>query len=217
MGTGGSSPQTEPRWPASLAIAVAIGLYVVLPPRLELGPVWLIPALEGVLLVPLTILNPYRRPEEAPRLRAAAIAVIALVNLANIVSVGFLVSALLNGNPVGGRELVYSAVAVWMTNAIVFGLWFWELDRGGPGVRGTRHERHPDFQFPQMATPAAAPRGWRPKFVDYLYVGFTNATAFSPTDAMPLSPAAKSLMTAEAMVSLITVVVVAARAVNILK
>jgi hypothetical protein len=200
-----------------VALVVAIVLYVVLPSRLQVGPVWLIPALEGALLVPLTLFNPYRHRGEALILRVGAVAVIAVVNIANIGSVILLVGDLLNATPVSGRDLVYSALAVWLTNLIVFGLWFYELDRGGPGVRGTDIERAPDFQFPQMTAPQAATRAWRPTCVDYLYVGFTNATAFSPTDAMPLSVTAKSLMTAEAMVSLITVVVVAARAVNILK
>ncbi len=194
-----------------------MALYLVLPERLELGPRWLIPAFEAALVIPLTVFNPYRRRSEALHVRLAALAGIAVVNVANISSVVLLVGALLNAKPVSGRQLVYSAVAVWVTNAIVFGLWFWELDRGGPGVRGTDSERLPDFQFPQMATPEVASKSWLPTCIDYLYVGFTNATAFSPTDAMPLTAAAKSLMTAESMVSLITVVVVAARAVNILK
>lgn len=206
----------EPRWPASLAALVALVLYVVLPDKLIIGPRWLIPALELALVLPLTLTNPYRVAKEAAHIRALAIALIGLVNVANIVSVGLLVHYLLYGGKAGGRTLVFSSSAVWLTNVIVFGLWFWELDRGGPGSRGTHHERYPDFQFPQMANPVPGQPKWYPGFVDYLYLGFTNATAFSPTDAMPLSGAAKVLMAIESAVSLVTVVIVAARAVNIL-
>jgi hypothetical protein len=99
---------------------------------------------------------------------------------------------------------------------IVFGLWYWELDRGGPSARHDPHHREPDFLFPQMATPGSARPDWAPGFLDYLYVSFTNATAFSPTDTMPLTPLAKSLMAVQSAASLLTVALVAARAVNIL-
>jgi hypothetical protein len=99
---------------------------------------------------------------------------------------------------------------------IVFGLWYWELDRGGPSARHDPHHREPDFLFPQMATPGAARPDWAPGFLDYLYVSFTNATAFSPTDTMPLTPLAKGLMGVQSAASLLTVALVAARAVNIL-
>lgn len=206
----------EPRWPASLAVVVAIVLYAVLPSAFIIRPRWLIPFLEGVLVVPLTVGRPYRHPEEAVRLRAMAVALIGLVNLANVVSVGLLVRKLIAGSHASGRSLVYSALAIWLTNVIVFALWFWELDRGGPAVRATAAERHPDFQFPQMMSPEMGPANWRPSFLDYLYVGFTNAAAFSPTDTMPLTATAKTLMTLESLVSMLTVIMVAARAVNIL-
>ncbi|MBV9547646.1 MAG: hypothetical protein JOY61_25010, partial [Chloroflexi bacterium] len=110
-----------------------------------------------------------------------------------------------------------SAMQIWLTNVIVFGLWYWELDRGGPSARVRADHREPDFLFPQMITPAVAPADWYPRFWDYLYVAFTNATAFSPTDTMPLTVVAKSLMTIQSIVSLLTVALVAARAVNILQ
>ena len=206
----------EPRWPASLALLVAIVLYVSLPGALIVGPRWLIPTLEVVLIIPLTVVNPYRDNGETKPLRIFAIATIAVINVANIGSVALLVHYLLHGRQVVGTKLVYSAVLVWLTNVIIFGLWFWELDRGGPAVRGTHKERNADFQFPQMVSPDPGTPRWRPSFIDYLYTALTNATAFSPTDAMPLTPTSKSLMGAESLVSLVTVVVVAARAVNIL-
>ena len=113
-------------------------------------------------------------------------------------------------------ELIFAAMQIWMTNVIVFGLWYWELDRGGPSARCRTSHREPDFLFPQMSTPAAAPPDWAPMFVDYLYVAFTNATAFSPTDTLPLTTWAKVLMAVQALASLLTVALVAGRAVNIL-
>ena len=104
---------------------------------------------------------------------------------------------------------------IWLTNVIVFGLWYWELDRGGPATRQQASHRQPDFLFPQMSTPGSAP-GWTPAFVDYLYTSFTNATAFSPTDTMPLTVWAKLLFMVQSLASLVTVAVVISRAVNIL-
>lgn len=206
----------EPRWPATLAVAVALILYIALPQRLIIGPRWLIPGLEAALVLPLTILNPYRQQREASHIRAIAVALIALINLANIASVGLLVHFLLAGGSIKGKSLIYSAISIWITNVLVFALWYWELDKGGPARRAQRHERKPDFLFPQMTSPEIASGEWTPGFVDYLYVSLTNATAFSPTDTMPLTPMGKSLMAAESVVSMITVIVVAARAVNIL-
>jgi uncharacterized membrane protein len=115
-----------------------------------------------------------------------------------------------------GRNLIYSAVAVWLTNVIVYGLWFWEVDRGGPHLRASGEKLLPDLQFPQMGNPDIAPANWRPQFTDYLYSSFTNGTSFAPADAMPLTLRMKTLFLGESLVSLITVAIVAARAVNIL-
>jgi uncharacterized membrane protein len=140
---------------------------------------------------------------------------IALITLANFIALGELLSALLNHHTAGGQSLIYASVPIWLTNVIVFGLWYWEMDRGGPAVRLRADHRQPDFLFPQMATPRSAP-GWTPKFLDYLYTSFTNATAFSPTDTMPLTAAAKFLMMLQSLASLLTVALVVSRAVNIL-
>lgn len=120
------------------------------------------------------------------------------------------------GRHVAAHELIRAAIHMWCTNVIVFALWFWQLDSGGPMVRHAEASTTPDFLFPQTATPEFASPGWRPKFLDYLYVSFTNATAFSPTDAMPLTQWAKMLMLVESASSLLLLVMVAARAVNIL-
>ena len=216
----GERSQSEPRWPASLAVAAAIALYVVLPERLitGLGPRFLIPSLEGALGLALLVSSPRRLTAESRRLRAAAIALIAFVNLANVVSLAELVHDLLGKHPTTatGRTLVFASVPIWITNVLVFALWYWELDRGGPSARLQTEHRQPDFLFPQMNLPAATKPGWSPSFFDYLYVSFTNATAFSPTDTMPLTAWAKFLMMVQSLASLLTVALVISRAVNIL-
>ncbi len=206
----------EPRWPASLAVLVALALYMALPGKLTLGPGWVIPVLEVALVIPLTVTAPYRHGEEARLIRVASLLLIALVNVATVASLALLVHAVLSGEPVSGRTLIFSGIQIWLTLILVFALWYWELDRGGPTVRGGAEERTPDFLFPQMGTHELGQADWMPVFLDYLYVSFTNATAFSPTDTMPLTPRAKLLMLIEALASITTVVMVAGRAVNIL-
>ena len=206
----------EPFWEAQLAVLATIALYVALPSRLTLGPRWLVPSLEGVLLFGLAVSTPYRHHTQSPARRRISIGLIALVTAANFAAEGLLVHYLLRGGGQGGRELVLSAAQIWFTNAAVFGLWFWEVDRGGPHMRTAPEPRAPDFLFPQMGALDDSLRGWRPAFLDYLYVAFTNASAFSPTDAMPLSVRIKALMLIESIASFLTVGVVAARAVNIL-
>jgi uncharacterized membrane protein len=206
----------EPRWPASLAVLATLILYVTLPDRLIPGPRWLVPALEMALLVPLTLKAPHRYKDEAAAGRAASIILVAIVNVANVGSLILLVQLLVSGGAAAGRDLIIAALQIWLTNVAIFALWFWEIDRGGPGARRHPIERHPDFLYPQMANPTIAPAGWKPSFLDYFYVSLTNATAFSPTDTMPLTPVAKALMSVQSLASLITVALVAARAVNIL-
>jgi uncharacterized membrane protein len=207
----------EPRWPALLAIATATALQLVLPDSLirGLGDRALIPALEGLLMAVLLIANPGMISPDQKRLRVIGISLVALITVANIVSLAELLHALLYGSKAGGRPLVYASVPIWLTNVIVFGLWYWELDRGGPATRQLPGHRGPDFLFPQMSTPGCSP-GWTPSFLDYLYTSFTNATAFSPTDTMPLTDWAKLLMMLQSLASLVTVAVVVSRAVNIL-
>ena len=206
----------EPRWPASLALIVCVGLYIVLPNRLVVGPRWLLPILVALPLIPLSATK-HRHPNESPWVRRLTVGLIALVTAANIVSMGLLVHHLLVAQVHQGRNLVYSAVSVWLTNVIVFGLWFWEVDRGGPHVRAGGDMESPDIQFPQMENPKLAPSDWHPHFVDYLYTSFANGTSFAPADAMPMSVRAKALFATESMVSFVTIAIVAARAVNILK
>lgn len=206
----------EPRWPASLALLTCVGLYIVLPNRLVVGPRWLLPVLIALPLIPLSTTR-HRHPNEAPWVRKLTLFLIGLITLANVVSMALLVHHLLVTNVSQGRNLIYSAVSVWLTNVIVYGLWLWEVDRGGPHLRAGGETAFPDIQFPQMENPQLAPKDWRPRFVDYLYTSFANGTSFAPADAMPLTSRAKTLFASESIVSLITIAVVAARAVNILK
>jgi uncharacterized membrane protein len=175
-----------------------------------------VPALEGALLVGFAIATPQELEREHTRRRALALALIGVVTAANIFSLGALTHYLLHHNVANGRELIVSGVLIWLTNFVIFALWYWELDRGGPGRRAAGHDAAPDFLFPQMSDDRIQPREWRPRLIDYLYVSLTNATAFSPTDTMPLTPMAKSLMGIQSVVSLVTLGLIVSRAVNIL-
>ncbi|HEX3391730.1 MAG TPA: DUF1345 domain-containing protein [Solirubrobacteraceae bacterium] len=209
-------PAPEPFWPVQLTIAAAIGLQLGLPARLTAGPVWLVPGLEAVLFIGMFLATPRQLEQEHPRRRRVALSLTAFVTAANIYSLAALTHYLLHHKVGNGRELIVSGVLIWLTNFLIFALWYWEMDRGGPGKRAAGHDRAPDFLFPQMNDDRIEPSGWRPKFVDYLYVSLTNATAFSPTDTMPLTPAAKSTMGVQSLVSLVTIGLIVSRAVNIL-
>lgn len=204
-------------WPARIAVVVAIALYVLLPDQLIPGPRWILPSLEGAVLVVLSTTGlRHSTVEESPKRRGLAIVLVGIITVANLINIGLLIHQLLTAHVSNARQLIFSAIAVWLTNVIVFALWYWQVDRGGPQARHDPNHRQPDFLFPQMTTPGMAPVGWAPTFFDYFYVSFTNATAFSPTDTMPLTTTAKALMTVQSAASLLTLALVAARAVNIL-
>lgn len=209
-------PRLEPFWPAEATILAAIGLQVLLPARLTVGPSWLIPALEGALLIGMFMATPNQLEHEHPRRRAVALGLTAFVSAANVYSLVALTHFLLHHEVANGRGLIVSGVLIWLTNFLIFGLWYWELDRGGPGRRAAAHDGAPDFLFPQMNDDRIQPADWRPGFIDYLYVSLTNAAAFSPTDTMPLTPMAKSVMGAQSLVSVVTIGLIVSRAVNIL-
>jgi uncharacterized membrane protein len=206
----------EPFWPAQATILAAIALQLLLPKRLTAGPTWLVPALEGALLIGMFFATPRQLEHEHPRRRRAALGLTAIVTAANVFSLAELTHLLLHHNVSHGRELIVSGVLIWLTNFLIFALWYWEIDRGGPGRRAAGHDGPPDFLFPQMADDRIEPREWRPMFLDYLYVSLTNAAAFSPTDTMPLTHMAKSIMGAQSIVSLVTIGLIVSRAINIL-
>ena len=208
---------TEPFWPTQATLVAAIVAQFALPERLTAGPTWLIPGLEGLLFVGLFLATPKELEHEHVARRRVALSLIAFVSIANVFSLVELNHFLLHSRSVpNGRELIFSGVLIWLTNFLIFALWYWELDRGGPGRRAEGRDGPPDFLFPQMTDDTIEPRDWRPKFIDYLYVSLTNATAFSPTDTMPLSGMAKCVMGVQAIVSLVTIGLVVSRAVNIL-
>jgi uncharacterized membrane protein len=210
----------SPLWPAA-AIAAAAGLYADLPSRFIAGPHagafgvvrWVVPGLTLLVLASLAAIRPRGRFTR----RHLAIGTIGVVSLANAVSIGLLVHLVINGGQTKtASPLLRAAVHMWVVNVLVFALWYWQLDGGGPLSRPGCAPAQRDFLFPQQTEEALAGSGWRPLFLDYLYVSFTNATAFSPTDTMPLSRWAKMLMLVQSAISLALAVMVVARAVNIL-
>ena len=209
----------ERRWQVAACTAVAIGLQVAVPGRLAvLRPVWILPALQGILLVTLFLANPHRIDRESRVLRMLGLTLAALISFANAWSVVSLATGLVRGTEgENAGPLLVTGGAIWLTNVIVFGLWYWEFDRGGPVARALGTHPYPDFQFVQMTSPDLAPPDWEPAFADYLYLAFTNASAFSPTDVMPLSRWAKLAMALQSVISIVTVALIVARAVNILK
>jgi hypothetical protein len=208
---------TEPYWHVQVAVMLAIILQLGLNDKLTVGPKYIIASLELILLFALALT--VRRGHKAIlRLRRGmAISLIAVISATNIASLVLVINELFSSKQISGRELIVSGLAIYLTNIIIFGLWYWELDSGGS--QGESAEVAPiDFLFPQMTAKDSLPllNNWNPTFLDYLYVSVTNASAFSPTDTMPLTHRAKALMGLQSTVSLITIALVAARAVNIL-
>lgn len=214
------SREHERRWPASLAVLAVLVLQVVLPQQVAAGPRWLVPTMELVLLGPLVATNPVRLSRETTLLRLLALSLVAALAVVNVMHLAGLVTVVATGARADPRVLVQAALLIWTTNVVTAALALWEIDQGGPYARDPRHHRpstRPDLLFPQMTgVPGWDAARWHPSFVDYLFVAFTAATAFSPTDTLPLSARAKLLITATASVSLLTIALVAARAVNAL-
>jgi hypothetical protein len=229
IGTPRQGRDYEHRFPAAVAIVVGVALYAVLPSDLTIGSRFVIPALELALLVPVLAFNPRRLERQTKLSRALSLALVGVIGIANLVSLVLLVRALVRGAANDSHKLLLAALQVWITNIIVFGLAYWELDRGGPVQRAalSRAKMPPaDFRFSQdedadavaeVAASSSDRVDWVPVFVDYLYVSVTNSSAFSPTDTMPLSSRAKLLMGIQASSALIVSLLVIARAVGSLK
>ena len=219
--------EIESRWEAAPAIALAIVAQVVLAVVSRGGDwtlaglpwwVWLVPVVpEIALLVPLAFSRRRMHVVQEGERRSVALELLAIVGVTNAALLVALLASLVRGDEKSGGELLLKAGSVWATNVIAFGLLYWALDRGGPARRLLPDPPPPDLQFPQMENPQFAAPGWHPRLLDYIYVSFTNSIAFSPTDAMPLSRLAKLLMMFESAVSALTVLLVAARAINIFK
>ena len=220
-------------WLARASIVLIAGLqYLFLNTNLSVGPRWLAPAFEISMLIPLSIATAWTRGKvrdatEHHHIRAIghyrrgirlfALLLTAMILAINLAEFAAVVRGLLKGvRGPSGQSLLIDAMNIWFTNIVIFALFYWNIDHNSPSSRGLNPEVVPDFLFPQMQGAGDNDPDWTPGFIDYLYVSFTNATAFSPTDTMPLSPRSKLLMALEAMVSLLTIGLVAARAVNIL-
>jgi hypothetical protein len=212
----GDEDVVEARLPASIATAVIALLYLTLPAAVSPGPRLVFPILILLVLVPMTIAAPTVHERQSPRLRYVALALLALVVLFNVAALVTIVDALFTGNQLSGVPLLRAGATIWLTNVIIFGLVYWELDAGGP-MRRARGFVPSDWLFPQQSDMRDLLPNWRPLFTDYLFVSLMNATAFSPTDAMPISGRAKLVTGALSIVSLVIVVLVTARAVNILR
>jgi hypothetical protein len=212
----------ESRWPVLLALVAAIVMQRAIPVRYTLAPRWPLIALEVALVVVLVWLNPVKFTRSTRVGKLASLLLLAAITVDNTASAVVLDYHILTGKVSNDPALLLgSGAAIFVTNIIVFGIWYWEVDLGGPfarlGVEDQHPKRnHPDFLFPQRATPKVAPKDWEPRFFDYLYVSLTNVMAFSPTDTMPLTHRAKAMMTLQALVAVSTLALVFARAVNVL-
>lgn len=197
-------------WHAQLTLLAAIALQLSIASSLRVGPKYLVAGLELLLVFAIGFTAPRRhRTTQTPH-KVFSTLLIALVSIANAGQLALLIKALVTGSTLPGKTLLLGAMAIFLTNIIMFGLWFWELD--SPGLSGHHRRENEHLLFPQES----AEENWDPTFFDYLYVSITNGTAFSPTDTLPLTHAAKFLMSVQALISLLTVVLVTARAVNIL-
>lgn len=207
----------EQRWPAIIAIASVIALQYAIPDRYTIVPRWPLIALEILLLLVLLAVNPLKPSRYSYLSTWAARGLIAAITLDNTASAMVLDYRILTGG-VGDdvAVLLGSGGAIYITNIIAFGVWYWLLDRGGPLARLGGEQHYPDFLFPQMSDPDHAQPDWRPTFIDYLYVAFTNAVAFSPTDTMPMARWAKLMMAVQSLVALTTIALVFTRAVSLL-
>lgn len=207
----------EHRWPAALVVIFCIFLQSIqskhaLPDNLRISFLFV----ESILLVVLFAFNPLRVNRLNRQLRHLGLTLLGVITIGNVYCIWVLIKNLLfTTEAMTPARLLLNGGTIWIINILLFGLWFWELDRSGPAARANGIDAYPDFLFPQMENANLAHPGWRPVFIDYLYVSFTNGTAFSPTDTEPLSSWAKILMAIESAISLLALVVVIARAINI--
>jgi hypothetical protein len=211
----------EPRWPIAATLGVFIAMSIVLriavPHRSSLGPDWLVPAVEIGLLIVLLAADPARVSGHRRWLRRLAIALVSLLGCAALTSTVKLIVDLVEGTKVtnSASDLLASGAVIWLGNVLVFSLFYWLLDSGGPLARHHGERPYPDFAFTQQMSPELAPPGWRPQYVDYLILALTTSTAFSPTDVMPMVWWAKLTMALQSLISLTVVGLVVARAVNV--
>ena len=209
----------EKRWPMAVTLIVAMALPFLLPPRYSIAPRWIIPAVEALLLVALIVADPGRIDHRSTFVRTLSLGLVAILVAGAAGATVRLVIDLVRGgmetnSPTG---LLRIGGVVWVYVIITFAFLYWELDGGGPEARARSMPEFPDLAFPEQLNPRVARPGWRPEFFDYLYLGFTDSTAFSPTDVMPIARWAKLAMAIQATASLVILGLVIARAVNIFK
>jgi uncharacterized membrane protein len=203
----------------AVTLAVAMALPFLLPAKFSLGPRWVIPVLEALLLVTLTIADPGRIDRRSAAIRTFSLILVAILVAGATAVTARLVVDLVRGGPETNSpgQLLRVGSITWIYVIIAFSFLYWELDGGGPEARSRARPEFPDLAFPEHLNPRIARRTWRPEFFDYLYLAFTDATAFSPTDVMPVARWAKLAMAVQATACLIIMGLVIARAVNILK
>jgi hypothetical protein len=215
-----ASGRGEHWWPVALAIIVVAGLHVALPAKYRGNPPWVGPAVLLALLAALVIGDPGRIDRQKTWLRIITGTLIAFITVANLFAAAHLVHDILSSNKLfasNATGLLATGGVIWVTNVIAFGLWYWDLDRGGAAARAHHPQASPAFVFPEMLLTGYAPAAWVPEFADYLSLAFWTATAFGPTDVSAIKRWAKLLMMIEAMVSLGIGALVIARAINILQ
>ena len=212
-----TEPHLEARWPILTAVVVVMTLTALRPAEIRLAAPWVLPTIELALLAALLTSHPARAGRHAGLLRATSIVVVCVVSVDTLAATVRLIDVLIHGGRVTNspEELLTVGGVIWASNAIAFALLYWLLDSGGAAIRAESRATHPDLAFPQQLDPELAPPGWQPQFIDYLYLGLTASTAFSPTDVMPLVPWAKVAMGAQSMISLAVLGLVVARAVNV--
>ncbi|MGZ4148986.1 MAG: hypothetical protein ACXVQJ_02985 [Actinomycetota bacterium] len=209
--------RAERRWPMAVAVLAAVAFQVVTPHKGRLPGWWMLPILELALLGILLVVDPGRIDDRSARARRITIGLIAVMTVGTVGGVGILLHDILTGRAdLNATDLLGRGAALWFSNVIVFSLWYWELDRGGPAERAAGSSIPLSFAFPENAMPEFVAERWIPTYPDYLYLAFTNATAFSPTDTLPVRTWAKMTMLVQSVVSLVTAILVIARAINVL-
>jgi hypothetical protein len=207
----------EARWPIMAAVVVMMTITVLRPAELRIAPAWVLPAIELALLAILLASHPASLTPRSARLRAVSIGVVTIVLAETLAATVRLVDVLIHGGHAtnSADQLLAAGALVWLCNVIAFALLYWLLDGGGAAVRAHQPRSGLDLAFPQQLAPGIAPAGWRPQFLDYLYLSLTSSAAFSPTDVLPLVPWAKIAMGAQSLISIAVLGLVIARAVNV--
>jgi hypothetical protein len=207
----------EPRWPMVAAVGAAIVLAVLRPAEIRIAPPWVLPLIEFLLLISFIVNDPGRIDRQSVLLRGLSIGIVGVLALDALVATVKLVLILVHGGAAtnSAAQLLQAGGIVWLSNVIAFALLYWVFDAGGPSDRAHGMPHDLDLAFPQQLSPEIAPLDWRPRFIDYLYLGLNSSTAFSPTDVLPLAPWAKTAMGVQSLISLAVLGLVVARAVNV--